>query len=463
MRTRIIKYSRLWQMESRQTIRLALPIVAGMVGQMLMGITDAMMVGRVGVVPLAAATLVNALAQAPLVFGFGLLSSISVLTAQAFGAKRISEVGEVLRHGLILSAVLGIALALVLGSVLPVLGYLGQPDEVVAAAGTYLLIFGASLLPALVAQGGKQFSEAVKHPWAPTVIMLGAVLLNVLLNWILIYGHWGAPALGLEGAGWATLIARVMMAAAIWVYILRAEVLRAFQPLRWFASFRRHRFAALLQLGWPVGLQHLLEVGAFAFAAVMMGWISAEAIAAHQIAITCAATAFMFALGTGMAVCIRVGHAWGAAQFSRVRRIGFVGVSLGAGLMSLCGVLFMFFGSTIASWFVTSPSVINLAAQLLIVAAIFQIVDGIQVVSMSALRGLGDVRTPAMIAALAYWIIALPIGSALAFYAKMGAVGLWIGLATGLGSAACGLLGRFIIRTRRGTACPDCRSATAST
>jgi MATE family multidrug resistance protein len=180
----------------------------------------------------------------------------------------------------------------------------------------------------------------------------------------------------------------------------------------------------------------------------MMGWISAEAIAAHQIAITCAATTFMFALGTGMAVCIRVGHAWGARQYSRVRRIGFAGGTLGAGIMTLCGFGFMFFGHTISGWFVKSPEVIHLAAQLLVVAAVFQIADGIQVVSISALRGLGDVRTPALIAALSYWVVALPLGAALAFAAHKGAVGLWVGLASGLGVAAIGLASRFIARTR---------------
>jgi MATE family multidrug resistance protein len=450
MRAGIIRYVRLWRMESRQTLALALPIMAGMVAQMLMGLADTLMVGRVGVIPLAASSLVNAVAHVPLVFGFGLLSSIAVLAARAYGARRADDAGEVLRHGLMVAVVLGSFSAALLAGMRPVLAFLGQPPEVVDAAGTYMLLFAASLFPALVAHGGKQFSEALKHPWAPTGILLGGVLFNVLLNWILIYGNWGAPALGLNGAGWATLIARTAMAVAMLAYVLRAGSLRAFQPVRWRAAVKWNRFRALLHLGWPVGLQHLLEVGAFAFAALMMGWISADAIAAHQIAITCAATTFMFALGTGMAVCIRVGHAWGAKQFSRVRRIGFGGVALGAGTMGAFGLVFMLFGQTIGGWFIESRAVVNLAAQLLAVAAIFQIADGVQVVSLSALRGLGDVRTPAVIAALAYWLLALPLGAGLAFFANRGAVGIWIGLAAGLGAAAFGLAGRFFLRTRPG-------------
>ena len=304
------------------------------------------------------------------------------------------------------------------------------------------------MLPALVAHACKQFSEALNHPWPPTFILLGGVLLNVLLNWILIYGNWGAPALGLEGAGWATLIARLVMALCLIGYVVRAPALRAFQPARWRAAFSRERFRRLLSLGWPVAAQHLLEVSAFVFAALMMGWISANAIASHQIAITCAATTFMFPLGIGMASCIRVGQAWGAGQHARMRRIGFVGIGLAAGVMSVFAVVFVVAGGPIARLFVGSPVVVQLTGQLLLVAAVFQIADGVQIAAISALRGLTDVRVPAMIAVFAYWIIAVPLGAALAFPAGQGAVGMWIGLATGLGVAACGLSWRFHRRSR---------------
>jgi len=438
---------RLWLRESRPTLALGLPIMAGMVGQMLMGLADTVMVGRVGVVPLAASAFVNALAHLPLVFGLGLLSSIAVLTSQAYGARRLDEAREIWRHGLMVSFAAGLLSALSLFALHPFLGYLGQPPEVVAEAKPYLLLFGASMFPALIAHGCKQFSEALKHPWAPTFVLLGGVLLNVFLNWILIYGNWGAPALGLVGAGWATLIARMVMMLVLLGYVLRAPALRAFQPAQWRAALSRERFQRLFTVGWPVGVQHFFEVSAFVIAAIMMGWISADAIAAHQIAITCAALSFMFSLGIGMAVCIRVGHAFGAAQYARMRRIGFGGVALSVGIMGAFGVLFMVAGQPIAGLFITSPTVVSLTAQLLIVAAVFQVADGVQVVSLSALRGLSDVRVPALIAVLAYWFLALPIGSALAFLAHRGAVGIWIGLALGLGAAACGLLWRFHLRT----------------
>ncbi|HHY84100.1 MAG TPA: MATE family efflux transporter [Verrucomicrobia bacterium] len=438
---------RLWRREARPTLALAFPIMGGMLSQMLMGLADTIMVGRVGVVPLAACSLVNAVAHLPLVFGFGLLSAIAVLTAQAYGARRPDDAAQVLRHGLLMSVLMGLAAALSLIGVRPWLAVLRQPPEVVEAADTYLILFAASMFPALVAHGMKQFSEALKHPWAPTVVLLGGVGLNVLLNWVLIYGHWGAPAMGLDGAGWATLLARSGMALAMLGYVLVAAPLRAYRPARWSGRLEWQRLRGLLALGVPVALQHLLEVSAFVFAALMMGWIGSEAIAAHQIAMTCAATTFMFPLGIGMAVCIRVGHAYGAAQFSRMRRIGFGGVGMAAAIMAVSGVLFMTAGRPIAGLFITAPEVLNLAAQLLIVAAIFQIADGVQVVAISALRGLNDVRHPAAIAGLAYWVLALPVGSLLAFRFGLGAMGIWIGLAAGLGVAAAGLSWRFHAKT----------------
>jgi len=447
MGLRLVRTVRLWRREVRPTLALALPIMAGMVGQTVMGLTDTIMVGRVGVVPLAAAAFVIAIAHLPLVFGLGLLSSIAVLTSQAFGARRPREAGEVLRHGLVVSAAMGLLAALSMIALAPFLNRLGQPPEVVAAAGTFLLLFGLSLLPALVGHGCKQFSEALKHPWPPTLILLGGVLINLLLNWLLIYGHWGLPAMGLEGAGWATLIARTLMALVMLGFVLGAPALRAFQPVRWRSPLSRERFRQLLNLGWPVAIQHFFEVSAFVFAAIMMGWISADAIAAHQIALSCAAFTFMCALGIGTAVCIRVGHAYGAAQYTRMRRIGFGGVSLAAGIMGSFGIVLLLAREPIAGWFIGSPAVVSLTAQLLIVAAVFQMADGIQIVSISALRGLGDVRVPALIAVLAYWVFAVPVGAALAFPGHYGAVGIWIGLAGGLGAAALGLAWRFHTQT----------------
>ena len=436
-----------WRREMRPLATLAFPIMSGMLSQMLIGLTDTLMVGRVGVVELAAASFVHTITHVPLVFAFGLLSSIGVLTAQAFGAKQPGEAGEVLRHGLLVSAGCGIGTFLVLLCIWPFLHIFGQPTDVVREARPFLLLFGASMIPGLIAHGCKQFSEALNKPWAATLILLGGVALNAFLNWVFIYGNLGAPALKLQGSGLATLISRTIMAACLFAYVLCAADLRPFHPLNWWSRLKRDTIVPLLRLGWPVATQHLLEVGAFVIAALMIGWISADAIAAHQVAITCAATTFMFPLGLGMATCVRVGQAWGAGQYLRLRRIGWLGITWAGVMMAFFGVVFVFGRDLLAAAFLPSSTVRLLAAQLLLVAAVFQIADGIQVAAISALRGLGDVRIPAVIAALAYWFVAVPLGSALAFGAKQGAVGMWIGLATGLLVAAIGLSWRFHRKT----------------
>lgn len=432
----------------RPTLKLAFPIMAGFLGHMLIGLADTVMIGRVGVVPLAAAAFVNAVTHVPMVFGIGLLSSVAVLASQACGARQPREAGEVLRHGLLMALGMGGMTLLSLVGLWLALPWFGQTPEVVAASGTYLFLFGGSMVPLLIAHAGKQFSEALNHPWPPMFILLGSVGLNIWLNWILIYGNWGAPALGLEGAGWATLLARGALMVGTLAYVLAAPALREWQPVRWRAALAWPRLRRLCGLGWPVAGQHFMEVSAFVFAALMMGWISADAMAAHQIAISCAATSFMLALGIGTAVCIRVGQAWGANQPARLRRIGFVGLGMGVLIMGMFAVVFMTCGEPIARLFVSVPEVVSLAAHLLFIAAFFQIADGLQVVAISALRGLMDVRVPALVAVLAYWLLAVPLGYALAFHTGAGPGGIWIGLATGLGAVALTLSWRFHSRSR---------------
>jgi len=425
------------------TIRLGTPIMAGMVSHMLMGLVDTVMVGQLGVTPLAAASFVLLLLQPPVTFGLGLLSAVAVLSAQALGANRPAQAGEALRNGLLAAIGTGLAVGLAGHALVPFLGNFGQAPEVAAASREYLLIIGWSVLPALVAHACKQFCEARRKAWAPNALLLGSVALNAGLNWILIFGHWGAPPLGLEGAGWATLLARLIVAVAILVYVLAGPDFQEMLPARWLGRINVLEFKEMLRVGAPAGIQQLLEVGAFAFAALMMGWISAEALAAHQIAINCAATTFMFVLGLGMATSIRVGHAWGAGRPRRVRRIGFTGMALAAAIMAGFGLILFAARYPISQAFVASPPVIAIAAQLFIVAALFQIADGLQVTAIFALRGLSDTHVPAVIGALAYWLLAIPLAYALGFWTPLGPTGIWIGLALGLGVVAALMTWRF--------------------
>jgi MATE family multidrug resistance protein len=268
----------------------------------------------------------------------------------------------------------------------------------------------------------------------------------VLLNWILIFGNLGAPALGLAGAGWATLISRVVTFVALTWFVLAGSSAPSepWQPDR--AWWREQ--AALLRLGTPTGLQLVSEVGAFSAAALLIGRLGAVPLAAHQIAITCASTTFMFPLGVAMASTVRIGQALGAGRRELLRPIGAGAWVLGLVVMAAFTVILIVAGPAIARAFVSDPPVIAIAAQLLVIAAIFQLVDGVQVVGSGLLRGLHDTKVPMWINLVAYWVIALPLGSWFAFGRGEGAVGMWVGLAWGLLFAAVLLVLRFVRKTR---------------
>jgi MATE family multidrug resistance protein len=247
-----------WLLETRRTLALGFPIMAGMVAHMLMGLTDTVMVGRVGVLPLAAASLVNTVSHVPVVFAIGLLAAVQVLSSQAYGARKPLEAGETFRHGLFVATIAGGLIALCLIPAGPHLVLLGQPEDVVHAGQNYLRYIAWSIVPALWSHAGKQFSEALNDAWRPMAIVLAGVLLNVLLNWIFIFGHLGAPAMGLDGAGLATLLSRLVVAAAMLIYVLRSPAARDWLPVAWLRPVSWSRLRQQLVIGGPIALQLLM-------------------------------------------------------------------------------------------------------------------------------------------------------------------------------------------------------------
>lgn len=322
--------------ESRATLVLAVPLMAGQLSQMLMGLTDAAMVGRVGVVPLAAAAFGNSVLGVPMLVGIGLLTSISVRVAQAHGAGQRPQTGEALRHGLVLSLAAGALLAAVVWMLSTVLDRFGQPPAVAAEARAYLVIMGVSLIPMMVLLALKQFSESLHHPWPPMLILLGSVLLNAALNWVFIYGNLGAPALGLEGAALATLFSRLAAAWVLWIFVRRARRFAGHTPLHWLRPLIAERLRDLVRLGLPAAAMLVLESSAFSIAAIMMGWLGAVALAAHQIALSCASTTFMLPLGLSIATTIRIGQAAGAGDHTRQRAICVSALLLSIAIMARC-------------------------------------------------------------------------------------------------------------------------------
>lgn len=436
--------------EARRTLALAGPIIIGQVSQMLMGVTDSLMIGQVGKVPLAAAAFANSVFGFVYIVGIGLLIPVAVLVSRAHGGRRDDECAEWLRHGLALAIGYGAfatGVMLLLGTRLQ---HFGQPPEVVAEVHPYFEIIGWSLLPVLAFQALRQYAESLGRPLVPMVLMLAGVALNVVLNWILIYGRFGAPALGLAGAGWATLISRAAGVVAILWWLGRDPAVRPAWPRgTWLHRFAVHRWREMLQLGIPTAGSLMFESGAFAAAAIMMGWISATALAAHQIALSCASFTFMFPLGLSMAVSMRLARAVGEGRTDALRPIGFGAQLMSALIMSTFAVVFVVLGRALANGFVDEPEVIALAARLLVVAGLFQLFDGGQVVGAGLLRGLADVKVPTLITAVAYWGISLPMGYGLGVRGPLGAPGIWMALAAGLGFAAVCLLWRFTRLTGR--------------
>jgi MATE family multidrug resistance protein len=434
--------------ELAKTLALACPIMAGQVGQMLMGLVDTLMVGHVGTSSLAAAAFANSLFSVAFVFGIGVLASVGVLVSQAHGAGLDRQKRVILRSSIWLSVLVGVVLATVLTLVQPWLSVFRQPQEVLARAKPFLAILSWSLVPALVFISSKTFSEALSRPLVPMLIMYLGIGLNVFLNWVLIFGNFRAPALGLVGAGWATLVSRIVtMTGTLWFC---ARVTRSGFSVVLPGALSLATIQSLLRIGLPVGIQLLSEVGAFAFAAILMGWISTTALAAHQIALTCAATTFMFPLGIGQAVGVRVGQAVGAGTHNLVRVIGFGGVALSGAIMLVFALVYAMLGPAIARAFNSDSAVVALASSLLLVAGVFQIADGVQVSAMGGLRGLADVRAPMFLAFVFYWLCAIPIGYMAAFVFRAGAVGVWAGLAAGLFLAAITLTIRLWWLTRSG-------------
>ncbi len=437
--------------ETRTTLRLAFPLMIGQLSQMLLGVADTVMVGHLGVTELAALTFASSLFHVPFVFGIGLLTGISVFTSNSRGADDAAGARGSCRHGMYLATVLGMIM-LAGGWVLSEnLGIFGQPAEVTARTTVFFRILMGSLVPGLISIALKNHADALNRPWPPFWIFLGGVLLNIGLNRIMIHGMFGCPALGLEGAAWATLISRTIILVSMIVWLTRAEGLREWVPIRWFRPPDLADIRSLLSVGFPASIQMACEVSAFSLAGLIMGRFGPVAMAAHQIAITLAATAFMIPLGLSMALTVRTGEAYGAMDFQRLKPIAISGWLLAAGYSVLGASVFLIFGKSLASLFIAEKSVILLTGGLLVIVGVFQFFDSVQVVSSAMLRGIRDARVPALMGFASYWLVGLPVGAVLAFGFKSEASGVWWGLASGLFVAAITLAPRLWRRIEKTT------------
>lgn len=427
----------------RSNFLLAYPIMLGMLGQVMTGVADNVMVGWTGATPLAAASFGNTFYSILLFFCVGVSYAITPLVARAAGAGDIREANDVLRHGLLINLSIGTLVTVIIFSMIPLMYHMGQPKEVVDLAIPYIGIIAPAILPTMVFQTFRQFSEGLHHTRMAMVVVIVSNLINIVLNYLFIFGKGGFSEMGLYGAGLATFIARCVMGASMALYVYLDPFFRAYRPGFSLGNYSRELTSRMLHIGLPAGAQYIFEAGAFGLSAIMMGWIGTVPLAAHQIALNLATISYMTTSGLGAAATIKVGHYLGRREPELLRRSSGTMFWMAGGIMSCWAMLFLAGRYFLPALYIDDPQVLTVAATMMVIAAFFQISDGLQVVCAGALRGLQDVKIPTLLIFAAYWIIALPAGYVLTFTFGLGPVGIWIGLLTGLTLTAIAMLLRF--------------------
>lgn len=423
---------------------LAVPIVVGLGASTLLGVTDSLMLAPLGPVPLAAVGLTNAVLIIFYAAIYGMLSALSVQIGEAYGAGDQRRIPLILRNGLALGALVGGAAAAVMAVVWFGLPFLGQPPEVLAAMKGYWVAMSLLLVPFSVLQVFKAAFEAVGRPWLGTAFAFVAVVVNVPLNFALIWGVGPIPALGLTGAGIGSLVAQGIALAGAWLWWMRAPSLRRLRLRR---PLQRAAMVASARLGAPLGALYVAETGAMAVGTLMIGTFGAVALAGNQVAMSVGGLLYMVPLGVAGAVSIRVAQETGAGALGALRPIAFA--ALGIALVWLTGaaVVLAAFGEAIAASITAEPGVIAVAAAVFLVFAAMQVADGVQSIMLGALRGMSDTGWPAMVSMIGYWGVALPLGWVLAHWLGFGPAGVWIGFAVALFGAGAALTLRFVART----------------
>ncbi len=418
--------------EVRPMLNLAVPVVVAEMSWVTMGTVDILMVRALGPSAIGAVGVGSMLFMALAVFGIGVLLGLDTLIAQSFGAGQRDECHRWFVHGLVMSVILTIPLTFVAWVAIARLDLWGFDLTVLNLTEPYLRIVTWSVWPLLLYTAFRRYLQAMGVVKPTMVILLTANLVNVLANWMLIHGNLGAPALGVDGAGWATFISRSYLALGLLSVVVWRDARTDYGLRRVSWVIERSRLMQLLWLGLPAAIQVTLEVGVFSAASALAGRLVPVALAAHQITLNMASFTFMIPLGLASAAAVRVGHAVGRRDTFGANQAGWTAVMLGVLCMACASLVFLLIPSQLMGLFTVDLTVVDLGVTLLFVAAIFQIFDGLQGVLTGALRGLGDTRTPMFLNLAGHWAFGLPLGYTICFVLGYGVVGLWIGLSAGL-------------------------------
>jgi multidrug resistance protein, MATE family len=445
-----------WSGELRSTLALAWPLILANLTQQLIQATDVLLMGRLGATQLAAATLALNLTFTFNLMMLGLLIASSPMMATALGQRfnAVRDVRRTFRAGLWLLAFMLPPYWLILWHVGDLMRVFGISAELASQGQTFLRAYMWCTAPWLLFQILRNFVSALERPRSILWLSLADIGLNALLSWSLIFGHFGLPALGLVGGGVGSTITWLILCAALIAIVQSDRQFRRFHLFGNWWRFDRQRTIAMVRLGWPIGLTMALEMGVFALAAFFMGWIGAPAVAAHAIALQLAALTFMVPLGLGQAATVRVGLALGRKDERGITRAGWTAWLMGVAFMGAMALVMWSIPRTLVTLFLkdlpANAGVVGLAVSFVRVAAAFQLVDGAQVIGAGMLRGLHDTRWPLLFALFGYWVVGLGIGAWLAFAEDWNGVGIWVGLASGLGAVAALMLARWITRDRLG-------------
>lgn len=426
--------------EVKSLVKLALPVAAAHIANMAMQVVDTLFVGRIGAEAIGGVSAGSAIYAVVMVLGIGIMLGVDYLVSHSFGAGKIEDCHRSLVQAVYLAVFFSIPCMVLMYFSGSWFAAFGIEPGVAAQGERYMRWLTWSLLPLLLFTAYRQYLQALGVAAPVMVIMVLANIVNAFANWLFIFGNWGMPKLEISGAGLATCIARVYMLVALVLYIyLRDRRLNlGLSKVSWQIS--RARMRELLRLGLPAALQLGLEVGVFAFVTLLAGRLSATALAAHQIVLHIASVMFMVPLGLSVAAAVRVGHALGQGSRHRAARIGWTALGLGAGFMCVSGVTLYLIKIPLLSAFTKDATVIATGGTLLLIAAFFQLFDGVQVVATGVLRGIGNTRASLMANLLGHWGLGLPVGALLCFRVGWGASGLWIGLCLGLIAVALMLL-----------------------
>lgn len=434
----------------RELIRLGVPIVIGQIGIVVVGLADNMMVGQFDTLHLAAASFVNSAFNIPILFGLGFSYGLTPLVGQFFGRHDRFKVGQLLRNSLLVNLLIGILLTLIMTFVWFNVDKMGQPEELLPLIRPYFLLQLASLPFVMLFNSFKQFADGITDTRTPMYIMISANVLNIIGNYILIYGKLGLPALGVVGAGISTLISRIVMFAAFAILFYRSIHYR-----KYYVGYRRGQYnskdiLSLNKMGWMVGLQMGLETALFSISGIMIGWLGSIALAAHQIMIAISTLGFMIYYGVGAAVSVRVSNFYGRGDIVNVKRSTIAGFHIMLCLVLVACTIFFFAQDVIGILFTTSPEVISLVSSLIIILMIYQFGDALQIIYANSLRGIGDVISMAIISFIGYFLLAMPVCYICGFILNLGITGIWIGYPVGLSLTGIMLCGRYYWKLKNG-------------